>query len=138
MKNQTISGNYAASNDHHFFIAPSHRNVEPWVTMRDVMRHFGMSRTTVWRSIYDHQMPCHRLRTHRLRFVISEIQEWLERTGRARFAAIGRASTLAALQQAVAADPVFSTLKIQISMPSPQSASPPFLSKNILKQSDRS
>ena len=107
--------------------------------MRDVTRHFGMSRTTIWRNIYDHQMPCHRLRTHRLRFVISEIQEWLDRTGRTRFAAIGRASTLAALQRSIATNPVLRTLKIQISTSAPPSAgSSQFLSKNILKQSDRS
>jgi len=139
MKNPTIRGNHAAFTDSQTSveIVPHHGNGEPWVTMRDVTRHFRMSRTTIWRNIYDHQMPYHRLRTHRLRFVISEIQEWLERTGRTRFAAIGRASTLAALKQAIAAAPVFRTLRVRISLPSPTSSSP-LLSKNILKQSDRS
>jgi predicted DNA-binding transcriptional regulator AlpA len=139
MKNQTISGNRAASPLQEQSIPSSLSLSEPWVTLRDVTRHFGMSRTTVWRNIYDHQMPCQPLRGHRLRFVISEIQQWLERTGRTRFAAIGRASTLAALKQAIAANPRFATLQIRISAPMPAPRRRPRkLSKNILKQSVRS
>jgi predicted DNA-binding transcriptional regulator AlpA len=131
MKNRTISGNLAASdnNQSSIRILPYHGNGEAWVKMRDVTRHFGMSRTTIWRNITEHQMPHHPLGTHRLRFVLSEIQEWLERTGRNRFARIGRASALAAINQTIAANPVYRTLRVQISVPDPN------LSKKILKQS---
>lgn len=129
MKESTISGNIAA---------PPIQQPEPWVTARDITRHFGMSRTTIWRNINDDQMPCHPLGTHRLRFVLSEIQHWLERTGRRRFAAIGRESALAAVKQTISANPRLATLRIQISMPMPDPLGQPRkLSKNIMKQSTR-
>ena len=126
MNEITISGNIAASSlvQSQIVNRQSEIPLEPWVTLRDVTSHFGMSRTTVWRNIYEHQMPCHPLGAHRLRFVISEIQQWLECTGRKRFAGIGRASTLAALKQAIAANPRFATLQIQISVPAPAPTRP--------------
>jgi predicted DNA-binding transcriptional regulator AlpA len=139
MKELTISGNIAAPPVSEQSIPSSHSFHEPWVTLRDVTRHFGMSRTTIWRNINDHQMPFHPLGTHRLRFVISEIQQWLERTGRRRFASIGRTSTLAALKQTISANPRLARLRIQISVPeSAPTGGRRKLSKKIMKQSLRS
>src|SRR5918992_3809521 len=57
---------------------PKSRLDEPWVTMADVCRHFRMSRTTVWRNVRA-GMPVHRL-GHRLRFLLSEVHAWLEKS----------------------------------------------------------
>src|SRR5687767_15709731 len=131
MKKTTISGSRAAPPVHPDPV-PTHSLPEPWVTLHDVTGHFGMSRTTIWRNINEHQMPFHPLGTHRLRFVISEIQQWLERTGRTRFAAIGHESMLAALKQTISANPRFATSHIQISVPAPHpTGRPRKLSKNI-------
>ena len=137
MNNKVISGNSVASPVQHEIEDSRPVPLEPWVTLRTVTRHFGMSRTTVWRNINDHGMPWRPLGAHRVRFVLSEIQEWLERTGRKRFAAIGRASALAALKRKI--DSSFHGIRIQISVvPPPRPGESPILSKNSLKQSDRS
>src|SRR5687768_12196338 len=71
---------------------------ERYVTVADVRKHFGMSRTTVWRSI-DEGMPVLCLGRNLRRFRISEVQKWLEENGRERFARNGRRATVEALRR---------------------------------------
>lgn len=71
---------------------PKSRLDESWVTMAEVCQHFRMSRTTVWRNVRA-GMPVHRL-GHRVRFLLSEVHAWLEKSERKRFAENGRATSL--------------------------------------------
>jgi predicted DNA-binding transcriptional regulator AlpA len=71
-----------------------------YVAAAEVCEHFGMSRTTLWRSI-SQGMPSLPIGNRHHRFRIDQVQLWLEANKRTRFAEIGRATTLQMMRKNV-------------------------------------
>jgi hypothetical protein len=84
---------------------------EPYVTKAYVSRRFQMSYRTIERNVAD-GMPSHPIGKRGVRFIVSEIQRWLDTNARKRFAATGRAAAKAELQRRIAVVPILNGLEI--------------------------
>ena len=84
---------------------------EPYVTKMYVARRFKMSYSTIERNMAD-GMPWHPIGKRGVRFIVSEIQRWLDTNARKRFAATGRAITKAELQRRIVMIPLLDGLEI--------------------------
>jgi predicted DNA-binding transcriptional regulator AlpA len=86
---------------------------EPLVTCAKICALFGMSRTTVWRNVTEHGMPKHPIGTgYRIRFVVSEVQSWLEKNQRVRFAKNGKEAVLEKVRKRIVLIPILNGIEI--------------------------
>ena len=69
------------------------RTTEPWVSVIEVAAHLGVARDSVYRWIEARGLPAHRI--GRLwKFLLSEIDRWVEATGAAADSAAAEQSPL--------------------------------------------
>lgn len=79
---------------------------EPYVTLACISKRFKMGERTIRRNVREYGMPCHMIGKRGIRFLVTEVQRWLDDNDRKRFAANGRAATRAEFQKRIVMIPI--------------------------------
>ena len=85
---------------------------EQYQTSAYIARRFNMSERSIRRNVRDYGMPAHPIGPRGVRFLVSEVQRWLDTNARKRFAATGRSVTKAELQKRIVMIPLLHGLEI--------------------------